>query len=77
MFEWLKSFFAGNASTNWRRKRGTRAYQKRVRALERNLRRQANNEDVENRYFYFSPNTTLHPPDEAVKEYRRKHPRPA
>lgn len=74
MFEWLKNFFAGKASTNWKRKRTSRAYQKRVRALERDLRRQANNEDVAARYVYFSPYSNLPPSEEAIKRYRKKHP---
>ncbi|KAJ5669005.1 hypothetical protein N7462_010075 [Penicillium macrosclerotiorum] len=72
MFEFLKRFFSGNTSTHWKRKRASRAYQKKVRARERQLRRQANGEDAADRYFYFSPYANQPPPKEMVRKDREK-----
>ncbi|KAJ5151175.1 uncharacterized protein N7482_010427 [Penicillium canariense] len=72
MFNWLKDFFAGNASTEWRRKRANRAYHRKVRARERQLRRHWNHEDVANRFFYWAPYSSERPTKDAVKDYRTK-----
>ncbi|KAJ5438159.1 uncharacterized protein N7458_009157 [Penicillium daleae] len=72
MFTWLKSFLTGQTSTNWRRKRANRAYHKRVRARERELRRTWNHEEVANRYFYWAPYSSERPSKDAIKEFRRK-----
>lgn len=72
MFTWLKNFFNGTTSTNWRRKRANRAYHKRVRARERQLRRKWNHEGVADRYFYWAPYSSQRPTEDAVKEYKER-----
>ncbi|KAJ5649237.1 uncharacterized protein N7484_002960 [Penicillium longicatenatum] len=73
MFQWIRDFFAGNASTNWRRKRASREYHKKVRARERELRRTYNNEDVAGRYFYFAPmGSEQQPTREEIRKIRGK-----
>jgi hypothetical protein len=71
MFQWIRDFFAGNASTNWRRKRASRGYHKKVRARERELQRTYNNEDVASRYFYFAPmGSEQQPTREEIRKIR-------
>jgi hypothetical protein len=70
MFTWLKNFLNGKTSTNWRRKRANRAYHKKVRARERQLRQRWNHEEVANRYFYWAPYSSERPSKDAVLEFR-------
>jgi hypothetical protein len=72
MFTWLKNFLNGSTSTNWRRKRANRAYHKKVRARERQLRRKWNHEDVASRFFYWAPYSSERPSKEAVKAYKER-----
>ncbi|KAF3392438.1 hypothetical protein F1880_008678 [Penicillium rolfsii] len=72
MFTWLKTFLAGKTSTNWRRKRANRAYHKKVRARERQLRRQWHHEEVADRFFYWAPYSSQRPSKEAVKVHKER-----
>ncbi|OOQ88690.1 hypothetical protein PEBR_11063 [Penicillium brasilianum] len=71
MFTWLTNFLS-NLSTTRRRKRANRAYHKRVRARERELRRNWNNEDVGDRFFYWAPYSSQRPSKDAVLEFQKK-----
>lgn len=67
MFTWLKKLLTPN-----RHKRANRAYHRKVRARERELRRAWNHEEVANRFFYWAPYSSQRPSKEAVQELRKK-----
>lgn len=55
MFACLKNLFALKPSADKNQKRQSKTYQQRVRARERELRRQWNGEQPEGKNFYFKP----------------------
>jgi hypothetical protein len=72
MFTWLKTLLTRSSNQHQRRKRANRAYHRKVRARERELRRAWNHEEVANRFFYWAPYSSQRPSKEAVQGFREK-----